>query len=187
MNALQSGAERNHVEMRELLKEESTFQTSVDCLDGGSDTVEFLVSIASDFHDGRLHVGLPSGIAFAVFNCSTCDEEEGFNLISDVPFARIDRATLACSYNDSVVSGHFNRCEVGRCFNKTFKFAAHRNDTVRSTIDGADKVGRSLLVDSIFRLFNAFEFDFESGFDACVFVLNLGDIFVESNYNSFFV
>lgn len=52
MNALQGGTERNHVEVRELLQEESAFQTGVDCLDGGSDAVEFLVSIASDFHDG---------------------------------------------------------------------------------------------------------------------------------------
>ena len=68
-------------------EEESTLQTGVYGLDGGLDAVKLLVGVACDLHDGRLEVGLPSGIAFAVLYACACQEEVGFDLGCDVVLA----------------------------------------------------------------------------------------------------
>ena len=90
MDVAQCGTERNHVEVGELGEEESALQTGVDSLDGGSDIIQLLVGVTCDGHDGRLHVGSPSGIAVAMCNFSTCESEDSLDTTGDVPLARLD-------------------------------------------------------------------------------------------------
>lgn len=110
---LESRAERDHVEVGELFEEQSAFESSVDCFDGGGNSVEFLICIASELHERRLHVGLPTGVAFAVCHLCAGEEEVCFDLVGDVPFARIDGAALACCHHNGVVFAYFHRGEVG--------------------------------------------------------------------------
>ena len=80
-------AEAYHIEVRILGEEESALEAGVDSLDGGLNAEEFFVGVSSDLHDGRLHVGSPTGIAVAMRHLGTGELEMSFNLTGDILLA----------------------------------------------------------------------------------------------------
>lgn len=61
--AAQRRSERNHVQLRILGQEQSTFETGMYGLYGGRDAIQLFISLHGNIEQRRFEIGFPAGIA----------------------------------------------------------------------------------------------------------------------------
>ena len=139
MHVAERRTERNHVQMRIFLEEEAAFQAGVDGFDFRFLCKELFVSFFGYLQDSRIGVRRPTGIAVAMRNLGSGEQEGRCHLVGSRVLARLDRAALAGADENRVAGLHLDRGQVGRGFNQSLDVVAHTEDTVRASVKGINQ------------------------------------------------
>ena len=140
VHALEGRAEGNHIQTRELLKEETALQSGVYRLDDRLFMEEFLIGLHADFQNVRIQIRLPARILREMLRLGAGVREILRDGGSNLAALFCHGASLARHDGDYTLFRHPYGREISGCLRQTLDVFAPGDYAVRAGREASEKI-----------------------------------------------
>ncbi len=138
MGALDLGTHGDRIHSRDLVQKQTALEPGVDSLDLGSLAEEFFIDIRRTVEDGRVGVGLPTGVVFVIAHLGAGLAEVRGHRAAQGEEGGHDRGSVGGDELETVLLG-LDHGKIGRGLHQTGDVAGHGLDTVREGVEQTEQ------------------------------------------------
>ena len=148
MNTSQCRTSREHIQMRILFEEQTTFQTCMDSLYLRFNTEQLLITFHSHLQDRRRRIRFPTWIAITGLHFCTTQLESRTYHFRHILTRGKDRTSLT-GYNLDLTVYHLDRSQIRRSFHQTRHILTPCKNPMMYSINRLQQTGNSISIDSL--------------------------------------